>query len=205
MGVDERWGELAVATAVAFSVVSLGDAVWRDLGGTPIWDDGGGRPWATAALNALATVTFAALALVVAPLGSATSSVGRATRWSARSLVGSLGMLAVAFAILAVLRRSPAAVEVIAGVAFAAMFVAAAALGLALLRRGAHRVAGSLLAAPLVVVPAVVLLSLTGWDGAHPAYAEAPLYLGCALLGLRVGGPARQPARAGVPRRHVPS
>lgn len=201
----DRLGRAALAAAVALSGLALFDAVWRGVtGGISIFDDGSGLTWAIAVTGAAHAVLFAALTAVLFAVAPSLDRYGTVVRLSRRTLLAATAVLAVGFTVLLPWSgrpdEVPAAVGAVAGIAFLVMFVAGVALGVALWRQPGWRLPAGLMAAPLVVIPLLVIAGVMGWYGAHPAYAEAPLYIGCALLARgprqRSGADVPEPSRA---------
>jgi CHASE2 domain-containing sensor protein len=81
------------------------------------------------------------------------------------------------------------------------LFLLAAILGGMTLRRSELRMPALLLLAPVVIIPALILVAIWFPNWSDPAPAEAALYLGLALLGTRQTAllPARPLARASHP------
>jgi hypothetical protein len=193
--------KFTITTAVAFSAISVYDAVYHGLTGRgSVFSDEYGRTWATIAGCLLAALTFGAL-VVVLVTGRRRIDTGSRTRCLIRRLLAvDLAVLAVTFATGATTFANPTspvttALAPVAGVAFAGMFLLAFALGLSTVKVRELRVSTILLIAVLPIAGLTVALQALGTDFAHPAYAETAVYLGIALLGRRpVADPKPEPA-----------
>ena len=123
------------------------------------------------------------------------SRVRSVARWA---LAGSY-LLLLPFFLLGVLQASltggtiaelPTLYEVTAGIGFAGMFLSSVLLGFALWKVTALRLASRTLSVGVLAgIGAAIVLAVVASDWSHPAYAEAAVYLGTALLALR---PSRQ-------------
>ena len=189
----------ALTAAVTTSTIAVGDALVLGATGDNLVDDASARWW-SATVDVVHAATYGLLAAVLVDRARAVdagSSLRRGVRWL---LVTALAVLAVAFAASAAAGGPPAVLEVPGGAAFALLFLAGAVLGLALLRVPGSAVAGLLMAAPLLLLPAAVAVGALAPDWAHPGYAEAALYAGIALLAVRA---ERRPAGVLAPGRLV--
>lgn len=183
---------LALAGATLLSGVALYDAVHAGVTGRP---SGFSDTYGTTPLMVLGGLVhglaYAALVVLLVAERDRIDGGSSVRRWIRRLLVGDLGVMAVMFLagtwFLPALERAGwgAATSAVGGIAFLLMFVLSFALGAALVRHRELR-AGAL---PLLaIVPAIGLaigLDALGSGFAHPAYPEAVVYLGLALLGRR--------------------
>ncbi|MDP9434411.1 MAG: hypothetical protein M3P93_04130 [Actinomycetota bacterium] len=187
-----------VAGAALTTGLALADATVRATGGTPAWDDVTGAAPAVAGAMSVHALTYALFATVLVVAASPIDAGRRSVRIVRRLLAGSLAVLAGGFASLTAIHSArataPVAVEAVTGISFVLTFVLAAALGVALLRRPATRLPAALLVSIPALVALTAGLAAVGSDWAHPAYAEAALYLGLAALTVRTGGRDTPPA-----------
>ncbi|MFD2093021.1 hypothetical protein [Blastococcus deserti] len=191
----------ALGAAVALSVLSIGDAVWRATSeAVAPWDTEGGTTWVVVATNLLMAVTFALLAAVLVRHARRIDDGSAARRWIRRLLAADLAVLASGFVVVNVI--DPESVGTVAGVTFLAMFALGAALGAALLRRPDVRLPAALMVAAIPVIGLTFALEALAPGWGHPGYAETALYLGIAMLGLAAAGSGtRTPDRATVGAR----
>lgn len=177
----------ALGAAVALSVVSIGDAIARATSDTPPpWDDELGVGWVVVVTNLIMTVTFALLAAVLIAHAERIDAGSAARRWTRRLLAADLGILSVGFLLISLLESDTAGA--VAGITFLAMFVLGAVLGGLLLRRPDVRVPAALMVAVVPLIPLTFALEALAPGWGHPGYAETALYMGIALLGIRLAG-----------------
>ena len=174
-------------TAAALTTgLALTDAAVRANGGTPAWDDASGAAAAVVGAMAVHALTYALFAAVLVVAAPAIDDGRRGARIVRRLLVGSLAALSGGFVGLAVYHGAgaavPVAVEAVTGISFVLTFVLAAALGAVLLRRPATRLCAALLLSIPALIALTAGLAAAGSEWAHPAYAEAALYTGLAVL-----------------------
>lgn len=189
-----------ISTAVAFSAVSLYDAVYHGITGHgSVMSDEYGTTWATIAGGVLSAAAFAALSVVLVSARPGIDAGSRVRRWIRRLLAVDLAALAAVFAVGAPFLGGDSdsnlatAFGAVAGVTFAAMFVLAFALGLSILRVPGLRTSAVLLVSVVPIIAFTVALQALATDFAHPAYVETAVYLGIALLG-RLPAPATSSA-----------
>ena len=184
--------KVAITAATIFSVLSLYDAVHHGVTGRGSFlSDEYGITWATVAGSIVGALSFIALAALLVIEQPRIDGRSRLRRWLGRLLVADLAVLAAVYGIGIPLMRAldpggiDAVVGVVAGIAFAAMFVLAVGLGLSLVRIRELRPSAVLLVAVLPLVGLTIFLGAIGSGFAHPAYAETAVYVGIALLGRR--------------------
>lgn len=179
----------ALVVAFTTSAVALADAAVRGLhaGSSPIDEQQAG--WVNVVVSILHAIAYGVLAGLLVSRADLIDAGSRARRWVRRVLACSLTVLALTFAALVLgveaEGQSPLsmAVGVLAGTAFAAMFVLSCVLGLSLLARRPFRAAAWMLSAQLLVLAGTLLLAALGSPFAHPAYLETASAFGLALLG----------------------
>jgi hypothetical protein len=180
---------VALVTAAAMSTIALYDAAHMGFTGRP---SGFSDQFGLTPMMVIGGLThglgYAALVAVLAAAGPRIDAGSAVRRWIRRLLQVDLTLLAVMFLVgtpfVPALERAGwgGVTSAFGGIAFLLMFVLAVALGLASVRRPEGRPAA------LVLVATVPLLGLTVGLGAldsgfaHPAYPEATVYLGLALL-----------------------
>lgn len=184
----------ALGAAVALSTVAVGDAVLRAVSDVPPpWDPDGGTWWAQTVVDVVHGATYVLLAVLLVSRADGIDGGRGVVRWLRRALVVDLAVLGAAFLFgppLGVMDSEP--LGIVASAGFLLMFVLGTALGISVGRRPDLRLPAALMIASLVLVP---LAFLPGWG--HPAYAEAALYIGSALLGraVDVAAPVPSPGR----------
>lgn len=202
---------IAISAAVAFSALSVYDALHHGFTGRPsAFSDPNGTTGWTLATSALSVGTFAALGAVLVSTRHEIDHGRKARTWVRRLLTIDLAVLAAVFAFGAPFLSEPdsaigAGLAPVAGSSFAAMFLLAFVLGLSILRRRALRVSAVLLTAVVPVIGLTLALPSLAPGFEHPAYAETAVYLGLALLGRPKPAAPRHPldgATVGARRRH---
>lgn len=181
-----RWTNPALGAAVALSAIAVADAVLRGTGAAlPPWDPDGGTWWAGTVVDLAHGGAYALFAAVLVSVADTLDTGRTAVRWLRRVLVADLAVLATVFLLGAVrlIGIENEAVGAIAAVGFVLMFVLGAALGGTLVRRTRLRLPAALMIAPVGVIPLTFLVGTVAPGWGHPAYAEAALYIGLALLG----------------------
>lgn len=187
-------GRLALFGAVATSGLAFADAVTVAVSGENLIgdDDPAGFTllW-TGLVHGLTYVVLAWLLLVERRRIDAGSRVRMVARWG---LTGSY-LLLLPFFLLGVLHMTftdstgaelPALYEVTAGVGFAGMFLSSVVLGLALWKVTDLRWASRTLSLGVIAgIGFTILLAVVASDWSHPAYAEAAVYLGTAIVAMR--------------------
>lgn len=183
----------ALVGAVVTSAIALTDAVTHGVTGHySAFADDSGVPVVTALGGVAHGLTYLALCFVLVrevDRFRVTNRVARAARWV---VLASLALLAPGFLLVApVLTFAEVDGGVaytiwggVAGVAFLGMILGSLVLGLALLRTRSLGVGARVLS---MMVPVLGLTLLVAWlapDWAHPAYLEATLHFGIALLGV---------------------
>ncbi len=192
--------KLALGAAVLTSGIALTDAVTSGLTGDggPFSEEAGTTSVLVVGI-VVHSLTYLALAHVLvreAPRFAGVNRVARATRWL---LLGSLSVLAAAFATVVPVTVAYDVTKglfydasgIVAAIAFLGLILGALVLGLALLRSRALGIGARLLALMVPVLAATLLLQAVAPAWAHPAYLEITLQLGLALLGV---GAVAQPA-----------
>jgi hypothetical protein len=177
----------ATATLAVSSVASataVCGAIYTGISGneTP-WNDGIGVPWVITTTSVLLTALYGLLAFLLARSGAAIDHGSRPVRVVRMLMVVDLAALAAVFAIGVVARGYDGPLAAAAGGAFLFAFLLGAILGALLLRHRQERIPALLMLAPLAILPITALIGQRFPDWADPAYAEATLYLGLALLG----------------------
>jgi hypothetical protein len=193
---------VVITTALAFSAISIYDAVYRGVVGhdSPLNDKG--PTWITIGTGALAAITFAALAATLAGAGPSVDAGSRVRSWLRRLLMIDFAILAAVFAVGIPFSDTeqeglPAAVLGGVGtVTFVAMFLFAFSLGIGLLRVRERWVCAILLIATVPLIGLAFLLHALGTGFEHPAYAETAVYLGIALLARRQPNSVQSQRRA---------
>jgi hypothetical protein len=176
----------ALAVAAVASATAVCGAVYTGVTGqeTP-WNDDTGVRWVIILSSVLLAALYSLLAVALVRSGTVIDAGRRAVRAVRTVLVADLAVLAGVF-VIAIPRGSlEGPVTAVAGVAFLLAFLLGAVLGVLLLRRHDLRGPALLLLAPLAVLPLLILIGLRFPHWVDPAYAEAGLYLGLALLGAR--------------------
>jgi uncharacterized integral membrane protein len=188
-----KTAKATLAVAAAASATAVCGSIYTGVTGheSP-WNDVTGVPWVITTVGVLITVMYALLAVVLVRSAAAIDGGRRPVRVVRTLLVIDLTVLAAVFTTGLARGRYEGPLAAVAGVGFLLAFLLGAVLGALLLRRPQQRTPAVLLLAPAIVIPLTALASMRfpGW--ADPAYAEAALYLGLALLGA---GPQAVPAR----------
>lgn len=182
---------LALAGAAGLSAIALTDAATHGLTGSwSLFSDDGDVPWVRS-LGAVVHGLAYAGAVWVLHAERDRLRVNRAAAVFSRLALVAFLLLAAGFLLVAPLMPyglagpvEPALGPVI-GVAFVVQIVAAAGVGLSLLRRPDAGPGTWVLASLPVVLVLTVLLGLVAADWAHPAYLETVTVVGVALLGAR--------------------
>lgn len=187
-------GWLALVGAVATSALAFADAVTVAVSGENLIGEDDAVSSAlllNGLVHGLTYVMLGWLLVFERRRIDAGSRVRATARWA---LTGSyllllpfflLGMLQVALTRSTIADLLPV-YEVTAGIGFAGMFLSSIVLGFALWRATDLRLASRTLSLGVLAgIGATILLALVASDWSHPAYAEAAVYLGTALLALR--------------------
>src|SRR4051812_8092545 len=170
--------KVAITTAVAYSAMSLYDAMYHGVTGRgSAFSDEGGVTWATVAGGALSTIAFAVLAVA---LVAARAQVDRGSTYRRRLrqlLIVDFGALAGVSAVvtMSVVHRNSLAetiLGIVAGVAFGAMFLLSFLLGLSIVRIPELRASAVLLIAVVPLIGLTLAVEALASSFAHPAYAE---------------------------------
>ncbi len=175
---------LAIA-AVASATAVCGSVYTGTTGHETPWNDSG-VPWVIASVGALLAVLYGLLAATLLRAGNAIDTGRRSVRVVRVALAGDLAVLAGVFAIGLSRATLDGALAAVAGVAFVLAFLLGSVLGGLLLRRPELRTPARLMLAPLALIPLTFLIAIPLPHWADPAYAEAALYVGLALLAARV-------------------
>lgn len=191
--------KLALVGAVVTSAIALTDAVTYGITGDySAFSDESDLP-VVAALGGLAHgfayLAFGLVLLREADRFTAINRVARGARWV---VLSSLALLAAGFVlvapILAFREVDEGAMYTIwggvAGVGFLGMILGSLVLGLALLRNRSLGIGARVLSLMVPVLGVTVLLAWLAPDWAHPAYLEATLHFGLALLGVSTASAA---------------
>jgi hypothetical protein len=193
---------VALAAAATLSAVALWDAIHTGLTGRPsgFSDQFGVTPMMIIG-GLVHGLTYAAV-LAVLVVQRRRIDAGSAVRgWIRRLLVVDFGLLATMFLIgTPFLPRMERAgwgdvASTIGGLSFLLMFVLSVALGVASVRTPQLRTAALVLISTVPLIGLAIALAALGTGFGHPAYPEAAVYLGVALLGHR-SAPAGTPAAA---------
>ena len=193
---------VALVAATALSAVALYDAAQMGFTGTTsgFSDEFGMTPMMI--VGGLAHgVTYAALVAVLVVQGARIDAGSPVRRWIRRLLVLDFGLLAALFLVgtpfLPALEQAGwgGVTSAIGDTSFLLMFALAVALGVASVRRPELRAAALVLIGTVPLIGLAVGLGALGSGFAHPAYPEAAVYLGVALLAHRVA-PLRTPVAA---------
>jgi len=191
---------VAVAAATTLSAVALWDAVHAGLFGRPsgFSDQYGMTPMMIIG-GLVHGLAYAALLVVLVVHRRRIDSGSAVRRWIRRLLSVDFGLLATMFLsgtpFLPLLRRADweGVASTIGGISFLVMFVLSVALGLASVRTPQLRAAALVLISTVPLIGMAVGLAALGTGFGHPAYPEASVYLGVALLGYR-WSPVSKPA-----------
>jgi hypothetical protein len=193
---------VALAAATTVSAVALWDAIHTGLTGRPsgFSDEYGLTPMMIVG-GVVHGLTYAALLAVLVVQRRRIDAGSAVRRWIRRLLVVDFGLLATMFLIgtpfLPLLERAGwgDVSSAIGGISFLLMFILPVALGLASVRTPQLRAAALVLIGTVPLIGLAAGLAALGTGFGHPAYPEAAVYLGVALLGYRVA-PARMPTAA---------
>jgi len=191
----------ALGAAIGLSAVALYDAAHVGLTGrTSGFSDELGLTPMMLIGGLIHGVTYALLVAVLVTAGPQIDAGGRARRWFRRLLIADFSLLAAVFLVgtpfTPALERAGLGVVMsgVGGFTFLLMFVLSVALGVASVQRPEGRVAGLVLIATVPLMGLAVGLGALGSEFAHPAYPEAAVYVGIALLAYqaaRLGGQGR--------------
>jgi hypothetical protein len=201
---------LALVPAAATSAIALFDAATNGLTDhDSIFADGSDVTAALVVGSIVHGLTYLTLGWVLvreAERFRSTNRVARASRWV---VLPSLAVLGVGFLFVApAIELQGGSLDGGENTAFAAvgtpaffgMILGALVMGLALLRNGSMGIGGRLLALMLPMFGVTLLLAWLAPAWAHPAYLEATLNFGIALLGVGAAAPAlRRSAREVAP------
>jgi hypothetical protein len=187
---------VAIAGASLTSAIAVSDAAYHGFTGRNIGESA--AVWAIV-VSLIHGLTYAALAAVLITASVQVdrgSRVRRGLRWL---LAGCFGVLAAVFIlgspVLATTGDEPPAVlGVPAAGAFFGMFVLSIALGVATIKVSAVRPSSVLLILVAPTLLMIVGLGALDSDFAHPAYAEALVNFGVALLAWHRPGGTAEPA-----------
>jgi hypothetical protein len=185
-----------VVAAIGSATAVCGAAYTGVTGNETAWNDDSGVRWAVTAVGVLLTALYGLLVAVLVRSGAAIDAGRRPVRVVRIMLVADLAVLAAVFVIGLVRTRHDGPLSAVAGVAFLLAFLLGAVLGALLLHRPELRTAALLLLAPLAVLPLTILVGLKFPDWGDPAFAEAALYLGLALLGAQPQAALTRPVTA---------
>ncbi len=183
----------ALIGAIVTSGIALTDAVTHGVTGHySAFADDSDLPWVTFLGGLAHGLTYVALAVVLlreGPRFRDTNRIARAARWV---VLPSLAVLAPGFLFVApVLTFAEVDGGVayttwggVAGFAFVGMILGSLVLGLALLRDRSLGIGARVLSLMVPVLGATFLLVWLAPAWGHPAYLEATLHFGLALLGV---------------------
>jgi hypothetical protein len=198
---------VAIAAATALSALAIYDAIHAGFTGRPsgFSDEYGMTPMMIIG-GVVHGLTYAALLAVLVVHRRRIDAGSAVRRWIRRLLLADFGLLAIMFLIgtpfLPRMERGGwgDVSSAIGGISFLLMFVLSVALGVASVRTPQLRAAALVLIGTVPLIGLAFELGAVGSGFAHPAYPEAAVYLGIAMLGYRaapVGTPAaaqRMPA-----------
>lgn len=183
---------VALAAATTLSAVALWDAIHTGLTGRPSgFSDQYGLTPMMIISEVVHGLTYAAFLAVLVVQRRRIDSGSSVRRWIRRLLAVDFGLLAAMFLIgspfLPLLQRAGwgDVASTIGGISFLLMFVLSVALGLASVRTPQLRTAALVLIATVPLIGLAVGLAALGTGFGHPAYPEAAVALGVALLGHR--------------------
>jgi hypothetical protein len=193
---------VALAAAATLSAVALWDAIHTGLTGRP---SGFSDQFGVTAMMIIGGLvhglTYAALLAVLVVQRRRIDAGSAVRRWIRRLLVVDFGLLATMFLIgTPFLPRMERAgwgdvASTIGGLSFLLMFVLSVALGLVSVRTPQLRTAALVLMSTVPLIGLAIALAALDTGFGHPAYPEAAVYLGVALLGYR-SAPAGTPTAA---------
>lgn len=178
-----RWTRTALGAAVAASVISIGDAVFRGVSdAAPPWDSVGGTWWIFAVVGEVVWLTMALLAAVLVLAAQRIDRGSAARRWVRRALAADLAVLAVVGTGSSLTGNGVDVLGIVLGACFVLMFLLGVVLGAMLQPCKGLRLPAALMVAPLALIPLAILADAVVPRWAHPGYAETALYIGLALL-----------------------
>lgn len=180
---------LAIVAAAGMSAIALFDAFTKAaFDHLSVFSDESDVPWLLTSSNLVHGAAYVGLLAVLVQhrhLIDATNRVARVTRWL---LVVSLAVLAAGFLFLTPFvdpQSMPAALGAPIGISFMVMLLTAPVLGIAVRRVAGLRPGSVLLIGMLPILGVTLALGAVAPRFAHPAYLEAALGMGIALLGYR--------------------
>jgi hypothetical protein len=193
---------VALAAAITLSGVAVWDAIYAGLLSRPSgFSDAYGLTTMMIIGALVHGLTYAALVAVLVAQRHRIDAGSAARRWIRRLLVVDFGLLAIMFLIgTPFLPRMERAgwgdvSSATGGISFLLMFVLSVALGVASVRTPQLRAAALTLIGTVPLIGLAIALAALGTGFGHPAYPEAAVYLGVALLGYRMA-PVSAPAVA---------
>ncbi len=180
---------LALVPAAGMAGIALFDAFTKAASGhLSVFSDDSDVRWVQLTGNLVHGLAYVGLVLVLAQHRHVIDATNRTARVTRLLLVGSLGVLAFGFLLVGPFVNPddlPALASAPIGIAFLLMLLSAPVLGLAVVRRPELRPGSLLLSAMPPILGATLVLGIVAPRFAHPAYLEAALALGIALLGYR--------------------
>jgi hypothetical protein len=183
----------ALVAAVLTSSIALFDAATSaTTGHYSVFAEDSGNTVAEVASDLVHGLNYTAIAWVLIREGLRFRSYGRVVRAARTVLVASLGVLAVGFVVvvpaLALTGTEPDGAAgtlwgLAATIGFFGMILATLVLGAVVIRRNLLGIGGAVLRLLLPVAALTALLGVLGSPWAHPAYVEAVINIGLALVG----------------------
>lgn len=181
--------KFALVAAVGLSGIAVFDAVTHGVTGHwSAFSDEGEIPWVQRMGDLVHGLAYAG-GVWVLHAERRRIHANRAAAVFGWLLFAALGLLAVGLLLVAAVPSSSSeeglksALEPVIGAGFILQFIAAIGLGLSLTRRPETGPGSRILLAVVPVIGITALLAAVAADWAHPAYAEAAVIVGTALLG----------------------
>lgn len=191
---------LALLAALGLSVIAIFDAITHGVTGhSSVFADGSDST-AAQALGAVVHGLAYLAALWVLHIERRRIHANRAATVSGWLLFAAFVPLAAGFLLggpfraLGLLEGMFTLLDPVIGISFGLQFLAAAGLGLSLLRHPETGVGSRILATIPVVLGLTILLAVFAPDWAHPAYIETITIVGVSLLGTATPSRRRTPA-----------
>lgn len=192
---------VALLAAASISAIALFDAGTHGITGQYSRFSDGSHGWEVAFGGAVHGVGYLVLAAVLVLRSAEIDGGSRVVGWFRRLTAVAMGVLGAVFLLGTALQsvRLDETLGAVGSIAFLAMFLCGAGLGIALLTTGRRTPAAWLLTGILVAVALMVVLGFTAPTWVHPAYPETAVHFGAALLALpqprtRASGRTARPA-----------